>query len=183
MRMNLAKVLLPAALLFAFGAHAEFANWLKRANPSELAVTVRVSDECGISEQNVLGAVHGVLIRARIKPLVFDYSADYFRLTVKVDCLRERAFVINADFRDVVTDMSVRYGDGTMLFGTYGGNTPYVLDGVKEVTELAITAYLEANLDLSPEFTSTPYARSNPRSSFSIAVISGLQPIKSAGRL
>lgn len=124
---------------------------LKRENPDELATLVFVAEECRVSAERAIETVHGVLIRSRIKPLDYGTSPGYFALSVIVNCLGKTAFAVQVDFLDQIAGSRVRYGTGHGTFGTYGDDPEYVVSAIKTSTERAVTAYLEANFDLTPE--------------------------------
>ncbi len=155
------SVLILLALLAGSNAHSiDAPDWLKetlkQSNPNELAYIV-FADACGFSEEDLDELVKGVLIRSRIKPSG-DWALANLYLSVVVQCMditvggRKTGKVIQAkvDFGRRNPKPAILYdsGFGTLLISV---KEDYALSRIKAAVEDAVTAYLEANFELSPD--------------------------------
>jgi len=84
MEARLITVFVLAALLPSTNSSAN--EFLKKVEPNELHVTVGVSPDCSVTDNEALGIVEGVLVRSRIKPLD-KWDTDELLLVVSIDCL------------------------------------------------------------------------------------------------
>ncbi|MDJ0941694.1 MAG: hypothetical protein QNJ00_18160 [Woeseiaceae bacterium] len=141
-------------LLFSAGATAADDSWLKKRRPGSLFVLIS-SEGCPVTTEEITGLVHGMLARARIKPLK-RWESDEITMIVDLMCLAsgDDKFVFKLDValarleresRDEVV-VSRRPVDD---FGAFGRGTPErVRETLESSVDAALMKYLQANFDL-----------------------------------
>src|SRR5687768_8956093 len=96
--MRVGVALIAAFLVGTVSAEPE--AWMKRAKPNELPVFLLPDDSCPADASAVWETVEGVLVRARIKPIMFydkDDPTTYPMLSVTVSC-DDKTSAIDVDF-------------------------------------------------------------------------------------
>ncbi len=145
--MRIAIALAAAACSSVVSAQPQ--QWMQKPNANELYVTLVVypGAGCPVSRDQVDAVLSGVLVRSRIKRV--DSVGEGPGLSVVVDC-EGRIFDIDIDFfsrtAQGLWDRLGMISYGT--HGTYGADSEYLLNAVREGFESAITDYLKANFDL-----------------------------------
>jgi hypothetical protein len=156
-------------VLTAFAAASVAADpwpYMKRANPNELPLLVETRG-CPVDTAAVREMAEGVLARSQIKPLdptKIEVPLPPPWLYVNVGCLAGGvAFRTDVDFIgrqgvDIVRLSLSGYGGLGMADDKDGA---YILDGIKERVEAAVTDYVKANSE--PNVTPEEPRRSNRR--------------------
>ena len=140
-------ILILTALLAFQSAAAIDKSYLKKEKPDELALFVFVDSECPFSQEEVEGLVSGVLIRARLKPDTLNWPYAPLYLDFSLSCLALKnnnpVFVIKTAFGRRNPKPAIMY---EYNYGTYGvGPKENIEAAIKDSTEKAITAYIQAN--------------------------------------
>jgi hypothetical protein len=156
--------LLGLALVATASVAADPRPYMKRAKPNELPLLVETYG-CPVDAVTVRAMAEGVMTRAQVKPLdptKIEVPLPPPWLYVNVTCLDG-----GAAFRTDVDFVSQQGADLVRLsLSGYGGlgmaedkDAAYVLDGIKERVEAAVTDYVKANSEstVAPE----PSRRSN----------------------
>jgi len=154
------KIILIALLLLSSQAQAEEISdalktamktfYLKVDNPDELAISAAAESDCPITGDELKEMVSGVLIRARVKPLLGDELSEnslYMETTLR--CLETDGnpiFAIEVIFGGFTEGVPVWYPIPYRYMGM--GREEWIVSNIKNVVELAITDYIAANLDL-----------------------------------
>jgi len=155
---------LALAALAASSVAADPWPYMKRVNPNELPLLVETRG-CPIDTAAVREMAEGVLARSQIKPLdptKIEVPLPPPWLYVNVSCLGG-----GVAFRTDVDFVGRRGADIVRLsLSGYGGlgmaedkDAAYILDGIKERVEAAVTDYVKANSE--PSVTPETSRRSN----------------------
>jgi len=132
---------------FAISSSASDLSYLKKENPDELGIFVFAGSSCPMTIKDVTGLVSGVLIRSRLKPNTSSWISEPLYLEIAVDCValegNNPVFRINAGFGRFVPKPSIMYDKG---YGSFGiGGKEHINTAIKNATESAVTAYIQAN--------------------------------------
>ena len=152
--------ILALAALAASSVAAEPWPYMKRVNPNELPLLVETRG-CPVDTATVREMAEGVLTRSQIKPLdptKIEVPLPPPWLYVNVSCLAGGvAFRTDVDFvgrqgADIVRLSLSGYGGLGMAEDK---DAAYILDGIRERVEAAVTDYVKANSEpnVTPEVT------------------------------
>ena len=150
------KKLVLLALLLPSIVMAEGLTWLKKENPNQLFVVAIADSDCSMTSKELESLVKGVLVRSRIEAVDWWFpNQTTFSLTL--ECVtrdNDRNPVFRAEIRFMKFVREIEDGGYEQLitdkdYGKFGiGSSDFIARTVKEGIELAITDYLESNLDL-----------------------------------
>jgi len=124
---------------------------MKRATPNELPLLVETYG-CPVDNAAVRSMAEEVMARAGIKPIdptKLELPQAVPWLFVNVNCLDGgAAFRTDVDFIARQGGDLVRFAlNGYAGLGMAGKDGAYILDGIKERVEAAVTDYVKANFD------------------------------------
>ncbi len=159
-----AAMLCPALLATAAGAEPQ--PWMKRDDFETLSFSVDVDDDCPFTADEIEAAVKSEALRARIVPVIFGKSPEWFNwqfhMGIAATCLRvgeknwagdPLGYAMSRDihfgtFRTDGVFMLYQFPNGSGIAIASAGmdGKDYLIDSIRESVADLLTDYLEANL-------------------------------------
>jgi len=155
------KPLILMLLMLPMIAEAESQPWMKKKDPNELVLFLKVGEECPFTFDEGWNIVSGVLTRARIKTLIRELNVSYpppfFQVLVACTSVGTDGYIYNLEIDFVgpaqthdKTYYLARWGSyGSGVYGQ--GSSANVRQVLRNKVEDAITDYLGANFDLGED--------------------------------
>ena len=141
-------------LLLSADATAAGDSWIRKRQPGSLFVLIS-SESCPVSTEEITELVHGMLARARIKPLK-RWESDEITMIIDMMCLPGSGDKIVFKLEVSLARLERESRDEVVVskrpiddFGAFGRGTPErIRETLESSVDAALMKYLNANFDL-----------------------------------